>query len=73
MSNKQVILFPRPFEIFSKVFALFLVVCIITFGPICGAIAAFLEFGQYNHPSAALTGERIRFAASYVSSTRLHC
>ena len=43
-----------------------LVVAIIIFGPICGVIAAGLEYGAYTHYAASY-GERIRTAASYVS------
>ena len=44
-----------------------LILAIIVFGPSCGVIAAGLEYGAYTHYAASY-GERLRTAASFVSS-----
>ncbi|KAK9835287.1 hypothetical protein WJX84_003122 [Apatococcus fuscideae] len=49
---------------FYMFYSLLMVASVITFGPICGVIAAGLEYGDYR-TRAASYGERLRVAATY--------
>ena len=49
-----------------------LVAAVVIFGAGCGAVAAALTFGAYEHYAASY-GQRLRTAASYVSYSAQSC